>query len=252
MKKVVSFLVSISMAISLCVPVAAENSQMLDVSQMIDFIYSEEKDGIFEYQYKTDKGDFASGSITKEVTIDGTTKLLCREGEKSDLVTITYNGEVYLNGNLIKVTTEVNIIENEISPFAHKVQYLNNPPKGTTAAEYNTLIRTEKKNIEFLQDLLDITESAFITVVVTALGFNPLGSFAASYVLNKVIDIGGTVHPDGIHALSVITYVYQRESGPRVVGYGTVSKLVTEWYAGRNQTYHIEDAQTVVYRSMTG
>ena len=47
MKKVVSFLVSISMAIALCVPIAAENSQTLDVSQMIDFIYSEEKDGIF-------------------------------------------------------------------------------------------------------------------------------------------------------------------------------------------------------------
>ena len=61
MKKVVSFLVSISMAISLCVPVAAENSQILDVSQMIDFIYSEEKDGIFEYQYKTTKETLRAG-----------------------------------------------------------------------------------------------------------------------------------------------------------------------------------------------
>lgn len=62
----------------------------------------------------------------------------------------------------------------------------------------------------------------------------------------------GTVHPDGIHAISVRVLSYQRPSGPGVIGYGTVTKLYTKWYASANQQNYIEDADTVVYRCMNG
>lgn len=41
-------------------------------------------------------------------------------------------------------------------------------------------------------------------------------------------------------------------SGPGVIGYGTVTKLYTKWYASANQQNYIEDADTVVYRCMNG
>ena len=75
------------------------------------------------------------------------------------------------------------------------------------------LIGTQKEDITFMQDLLDIA----------ALGFNPLGAFAAGVLLGKICNIGGTVHPDGIHAISVRVLSYQRPSGPGVIGYGTVT-----------------------------
>lgn len=65
-----------------------------------------------------------------------------------------------------------------------------------------------------MQDLLDMTSGAFVTVVIAALGFNPLGAFAAGVLLGKICNIGGTVHPDGIHAISVRVLSYQRPSGP--------------------------------------
>ena len=103
-----------------------------------------------------------------------------------------------------------------------------------------------------MQDLLDMTSSAFVTVVIAALEFNPLGAFAAGVLLGKICNIGGTVHPDGIHAISVRVLSYQRPSGPGVIGYGTVTKLYTKWYASANQQNYIEDADTVVYRCMNG
>ena len=251
MKKIISVLITICMIIPMCIPVTAETSQVHDVSQIAEFILSEEE-GYFEYNLNSPKKDCSVGSISKTVTTNGVITVLCKEGEKQDVVVITPDGEVYLNNEPIKVTTTLNKVEDRVSTHAHTVRYYNTPPGETVAADYSKLIRTEKKNIEFMQDLLDITESAFIAAVVSALGFNPLGGFAASYILDKIINFGGTVHPEGIYALSVMTYVYQRESGPTVAGYGTVSKLVTEWYAGKNQTNHIEDAQTVVYRSMKG
>lgn len=85
------------------------------------------------------------------------------------------------------------------------------------------LIGTQKEDITFMQDLLDMTSGAFVTVVIAALGFNPLGAFAAGVLLGKICNIGGTVHPDGIHAISVRVLSYQRPSGPGVIGYGTVT-----------------------------
>ena len=85
------------------------------------------------------------------------------------------------------------------------------------------LIGTQKEDITFMQDLLDMTSGAFVTVVIAALGFNPLGAFAAGVRLGKICNIGGTVHPDGIHAISVRVLSYQRPSGPGVIGYGTVT-----------------------------
>ena len=75
-----------------------------------------------------------------------------------------------------------------------------------------------------MQDLLDMTSGAFVTVVIAALGFNPLGAFAAGVLLGKICNIGGTVHPDGIHAISVRVLSYQRPSGPGVIGYGIFDK----------------------------
>lgn len=97
-----------------------------------------------------------------------------------------------------------------------------------------------------------MTSGAFVTVVIAALGFNPLGAFAAGVLLGKICNIGGTVHPDGIHAISIRVLSYQRPSGPGVIGYGTVTKLYTKWYASANQQNYIEDADTVVYRCMNG
>lgn len=114
------------------------------------------------------------------------------------------------------------------------------------------LIGTQKEDITFMQDLLDMTSGAFVTVVIAALGVNPLGAFAAGVRLGKICNIGGTVHPDGIHAISVRVLSYQRPSGPGVIGDGTVTKLYTKWYASANQQNYIEDADTVVYRCMNG
>ena len=162
---------------------------------------------------------------------------------------------VILNGNFIKVTTQESSklsTEYDIAPFAHTVKYLDGPPDGTVATDYSKLIGTQKKDITFMQDLLDMTSGAFVTVVIAALGFNPLGAFAAGVLLGKICHIGGTVHPDGIHAISVRVLSYQRPSGPGVIGYGTVTKLYTKWYASANQQNYIEDADTVVYRCMNG
>lgn len=89
-----------------------------------------------------------------------------------------------------------------------------------------------------------MTSGAFVTVVIAALGFNPLGAFAAGVLLGKICNIGGTVHPDGIHAISVRVLSYQRPSGPGVIGYGTVTQLYTKWYASANQQNYIEDADS--------
>lgn len=166
-----------------------------------------------------------------------------------------YIRDVILNGNCIKVTTQESSklsTEYDIAPFAHTVKYLDGPPDGTVATDYSKLIGTQKKDITFMQDLLDMTSGAFVTVVIAALGFNPLGAFAAGVLLGKICHIGGTVHPDGIHAISVRVLSYQRPSGPGVIGYGTVTKLYTKWYASANQQNYIEDADTVVYRCMNG
>lgn len=87
------------------------------------------------------------------------------------------------------------------------------------------LIGTQKEDITFMQDLLDMTSGAFVTVVIAALGFNPLGAFAAGVLLGKICNIGGTVHPDGIHAISVRVLSYQRPSGPGVIGYCAAKEL---------------------------
>ena len=49
------------------------------------------------------------------------------------------------------------------------------------------LIGTQKEDITFMQDLLDMTSGAFVTVVIAALGFNPLGAFAAGVLLGKIL-----------------------------------------------------------------
>ena len=74
-----------------------------------------------------------------------------------------------------------------------------------------------------MQYLLDMTSGTFVTVVIAAIGFNPVGASAAGVLLGKICNIDGTVHPDGIHAISVRVLSYQRPSGPGVIGYGTVT-----------------------------
>ena len=258
-RKMVSFILCIAMCMALAIPAFAvelspyATDEVGNFSQMIEFAFSDNVEGRFRYSYND--AAVVDGIVIKEISTDGTTKLNFVEGDKSDKVEIDSIRDVILNGNCIKVTTQESSklsTEYDIAPFAHTVKYLDGPPDGTVATDYSKLIGTQKKDITFMQDLLDMTSGAFVTVVIAALGFNPLGAFAAGVLLGKICHIGGTVHPDGIHAISVRVLSYQRPSGPGVIGYGTVTKLYTKWYASANQQNYIEDADTVVYRCMNG
>ena len=260
-RKMVSFILCIAMCMALAIPAFAvelspyATDEVGNFSQMIEFTFSDNVEGRFRYSYNDTAGNVVDGIVIKEISTDGTTKLNFVEGDKSDKVEIDSIRDVILNGNCIKVTTQESSklsTEYDIAPFAHTVKYLDGPPDGTVATDYSKLIGTQKNDITFMQDLLDMTSGAFVTVVIAALGFNPLGAFAAGVLLGKICNIGGTVHPDGIHAISVRVLSYQRPSGPGVIGYGTVTKLYTKWYASANQQNYIEDADTVVYRCMNG
>lgn len=232
-RKMVSFILCIAMCMALAIPAFAvelspyATDEVGNFSQMIEFAFSDNVEGRFRYSYNDAAGNVVDGIVIKEISTDGTTKLNFVEGDKSDKVEIDSIRDVILNGNCIKVTTQESSklsTEYDIAPFAHTVKYLDGPPDGTVATDYSKLIGTQKKDITFMQDLLDMTSGAFVTVVIAALGFNPLGAFAAGVLLGKICHIGGTVHPDGIHAISVRVLSYQRPSGPGVIGYGTVDR----------------------------
>lgn len=255
MKKVISFMLCCTMLMAMLVPafaVSPERTLIEDMNRVAEFVTSDEEAGRLDFRYMDADGNLAAGYGTKEIERDGTVKLTFSEGDKRDVVLIKENGAIYLNGEEVEVITQDDTNSNEIVPFAHQIKYYDNPPGNTKASEYTKLINTKKSDIRLKQALLDLTESGFIAIVVAALGFNPLGGFAAGELMSRILNVGGTVHPDGIHAVSVITYSYQRQSGPTVAGYGTVTKLHTKWYASPSQKNYISGADTVVYRSMRG
>lgn len=248
-KRFLSLFLSFAVLLSLCIPTtsmaAGKKNNENGLDAMVDFTLDKERTGRFEYQYETSEGEITGGYVIKEYKNDGTMELRYFKGTEENIIVVSSDKQIFLDGELIRLDTNKGGGEAEM--FAHSVRYLDSPPEGTTASDYSKLIRTENKDLIFPKILSGVTMDLFVEVVSLALGFNPVAGIALGAFFEFLV-----LYYGDNNALSVTVYSYQRPSGPTVAGYGTVTKLVTKWYANRGQNGYIEDSDTVVYRSMKG
>lgn len=131
--------------------------------------------------YTTFEG--VDGVASKMVLSNGDKVYDFKEGTVTDTIVLKANGDVYLDGNLIKIVkTSVPTVSNAsltdnmaIMPRAQRLEFVSECPFGSRA-DYNDLTDNVSDNLMLEQEIRLITEAGFKMIVVAALSFatNPI------------------------------------------------------------------------------
>ena len=155
-----------------------------------------------KFSFKTASG--IDSTVEKMVLSNGDEVYSIVEGELENTLVMKANGDIYLDGNLVRITeTTPNAAvmaignDNIIMPLAQRHEMTTVCPYGS-ASDYNRYYNSYSDTLEFEKAFAELTEYAFLQVVeaviTSATGVAAVGS-AVSYLLGEVLDYYKSNHP---------------------------------------------------------
>jgi len=191
----------------------------------------------------TEKFSFTTASgidstVEKMVLSNGDEVYNVVEGELENTLVVKPNGDIYLDGNLVKITenaVETGLMaagDNDlVVPRAQRHEFTDICPYGQPA-DYSNGSYTQR-TLEFERILIEITEWAFIKVVCAAMSMVGIPDFfgAIETIMGNVLDAAQSLHPLD-DALSMRDYRYVHGTlGFNVTSSMSVAKHITSFYA---------------------
>lgn len=208
---VVAIVMMISTVLTPTISFASDNSNVKDpvTLQEVYNIYEENCDLvtlvsetenrlIYDVQIKDIDGGVINSEIEATINAQGNQVLDITEGEKREIVTIDSNRNLYVDGELVKITDLENSINGSeiVTMGAHRIYWQETAPYAKGSA-YTKKHGTVKKSLEYTKPLKDATASALVSIIVLGLGLSGAGSIAVGFIASGVISWFGKNDPKG-------------------------------------------------------
>lgn len=214
-----------------------------DLTSLSDFGFSSD---ILSIESITDDDIFYEYSFSDEISsiicvkeIDDGTELTVYENNKVDVLILTDDNELFLNGNQVTVTTtyynDLQVMETSVSPRGRTSQYSESPFTGT-ASQYNTYYSYYSSRVDVGTSLSDITFTSLSAIIGNIIG----GLITISSIVAGLVKDAAVIYAPDENWFSYYVNVYEHDTDSWTLN--LYLKHEAEYFVGDSFDWYVTDA----------